>query len=137
MAVIPGCIRIGNLQRIGRVGVWRMWQQRNSGVPVLERSESALFNRVDWEAIRLFLEVARRGSFRAAADALGVSINTLRRQIDELEQQLAVKLLTRHVDGVRTTAEGENILDAAKRMESASFGIVRARDRTLPALAGE
>src|SRR6266851_417211 len=69
MAVIPGCIRIRNLQRIGRVGVWRMWQQRNSGVPVLERSESALFNRVDWEAIRLFLEVARRG----AADPFGRS----------------------------------------------------------------
>jgi DNA-binding transcriptional LysR family regulator len=115
-----------------------MWQQRNSGVPILERQESApAKSAADWEAIRLFLEVARRGSFRAAADALGVSINTLRRQIDELEQQLAVKLLTRHVDGVRTTAEGENILDVAKRMESASFGIVRARDRTLPALAGE
>ncbi len=91
----------------------------------------------DWEAVRLFLEVARRGSFRAAADALGVSINTLRRQIDELEQQLAVKLLTRHVDGVRTTTEGEHILDAAKRMEIASFGIVRARDRSLPTLSGE
>src|SRR3984893_10518983 len=115
-----------------------MWQQRNSGVPILERQESTPANQTaDWEAIRLFLEVARRGSFRAAADALGVSINTLRRQIDGLEQQLAVKLLTRHVDGVRTTTEGEHILDAAKRMENASFGIVRARDRTLPALAGE
>src|SRR3982074_3483656 len=84
----------------------RMWPQRNSGVPILERQEPAPANNAaDWEAIRLFLEVARRGSFRAAADALGVSINTLRRQIDELEQQLAVKLLTRHVDGVRTTTE--------------------------------
>jgi DNA-binding transcriptional LysR family regulator len=93
-----------------------MWQQRNSGVPVLEQSESALANHVDWEAIRLFLQVARRGSFRAAADALGVSINTVRRQIDELERQLGVKILTRHVDGVRTTSEGEHILDAARGM---------------------
>jgi DNA-binding transcriptional LysR family regulator len=114
-----------------------MWQQRDSGVPVLERLQSSLANRIDWEAIRLFLEVARRGSFRAAADALGLSINTVRRQIDELERQLTVKLLTRHVDGVRTTAEGEHILDAARRMEVASFGIVRARDSAVPALAGE
>ena len=114
-----------------------MWQQRNSGVPVLERSESTLVNRVDWEAIRLFLEVARRGSFRAASDALGVSINTVRRQVDELERQLAVKLLTRHVDGVRTTSEGEHILDAARGMEAASFGIMRARDGALPTLSGE
>src|SRR5215470_6509540 len=112
-----------------------MWQQRNSGVPNLERQESPAGPAADWEAIRLFLEVARRGSFRAAADVLGVSINTLRRQIEELEQQLKVKLLTRHVDGVRTTIEGEYILDAAKRMETASFGIVRARD--LSAEAGE
>jgi DNA-binding transcriptional LysR family regulator len=114
-----------------------MWQQRNSGVPELERSESSPAGRVDWEAIRLFLEVARRGSFRAASDALVVSINTVRRQIDELERQLAVKLLTRHVDGVRTTSEGEHILDAARRMEAASFGVVRARDGALPALSGE
>ena len=115
-----------------------MWPQQNSGVPFLERQDSAPANQAaDWEAIRLFLEVARRRSFRAAADTLGVSINTLRRQIEELEQQLSVKLLTRHVDGVRTTAEGEHILDAAKRMEIASFGIVRARDRSLPTLSGE
>jgi DNA-binding transcriptional LysR family regulator len=125
------------LQSLRPVGGKRMWQQRDSGVPALERLHSSLTNRVDWEAIRLFLEVARRGSFRAAADVLNLSINTVRRQIDELERQLAVKLLTRHVDGVRTTTEGEHILDAARRMEAASFGIVRARDSTIPTLAGE
>ncbi len=115
-----------------------MQQQRHSGVPALERTEHASLGRgADWEAIRLFLEVARSGSFRAASDALGVSINTLRRQIHELEQHLAVTLLTRHVDGVRTTVEGEQILAAAKKMELAAAGLVRARDRTIPALAGE
>jgi hypothetical protein len=43
-----------------------------------------------------------------------------------------VTLLTRHVDGVRTTAEGETILHAAKQMEVASFGLIRAR-RVIPA----
>ena len=46
-------------------------------------------------------------------------------------------LLTRHVDGVRTTSEGEEILAAAREMERASFGLIRARDRTVPALSGE
>ncbi|HLL28090.1 MAG TPA: LysR family transcriptional regulator [Xanthobacteraceae bacterium] len=114
-----------------------MQPQRNSGVPILERSEPAAGPAANWDAIRLFLEVARCGSFRAAADALGLSINTLRRQIHELEQHMAVTLLTRHVDGVRTTLEGERILDAAKRMEAASFGIVRARDSAVPLLSGE
>ncbi len=115
-----------------------MQQQRDSGVPILERAGSQSANSTaDWEAIRIFLEVVRRGSFRAAAEALDLSINTLRRSISELEQQLAVTLLTRHVDGVRPTLEGEHILDAAKRMEDASFGIVRARDCAQPILKGE
>jgi DNA-binding transcriptional LysR family regulator len=91
----------------------------------------------DWEAIRVFLEVARRGSFRSAADQLGMSINAVRRRIHDLEQQLGITLLTRHVDGVRTTSEGDTILAAAKQMEAASYGVVRARDRTSPALSGE
>jgi Bacterial regulatory helix-turn-helix protein, lysR family len=59
----------------------------------------------DWDSIRLFLEIARRGSFRSASESLGISINVLRRKIDELERELGLKLLTRHVDGVRVTSE--------------------------------
>jgi DNA-binding transcriptional LysR family regulator len=111
-------------------------QQR--GVPIPEREGyghgSATTN---WDAIRIFLEVARRGSFRSASDQLGQSINALRRSISELEHQLGITLFTRHVDGVRTTAEGEEILTAARQMEAASFNLIRARDRSVPSLAGE
>jgi DNA-binding transcriptional LysR family regulator len=110
---------------------------QNRGVPILERqAPSPASATPDWEAIKLFLEVARRGSFRSASDHLGYSINALRRRIAELEHQLGVTLLTRHVDGVRTTAEGEEILAAARKMEAASFGVVRAGERSSP-LAGE
>jgi DNA-binding transcriptional LysR family regulator len=57
--------------------------------------------------------------------------------VDEIEHQMGVALLTRHVDGVRTTTEGEQILAAAEQMEAASFNLMRARDRAVPALAGE
>jgi len=66
-----------------------------------------------------------------------MSINAVRRRINELEHQLGFAILTRHVDGVRTTSEGDTILAAAKQMEAASFGVVRARDRATPALSGE
>jgi DNA-binding transcriptional LysR family regulator len=111
-----------------------MQSPRHRGVPNSEREVSSA---PDWEAIRTFLEIARRGSFRSASDSLGLSINVLRRRIAELEQRLGVALLTRHVDGVRTTTEGAEILTAAKQMEAASFGIVRARDRLSPELSGE
>src|SRR3954467_3126092 len=111
---------------------------KNRGVPIPERgSVRQVGARADWESIHTFLEVARRGSFRSASDQLGLSINSLRRQINELESRLYVTLLTRHVDGVRITPEGEEILAAARKMELASFGLIRARDSSLPSLAGE
>src|SRR3954464_11215310 len=101
-------------------------QQR--GVPIPEREGFGHAPATpDWDAIRIFLEVARRGSFRSASDQLGQSINALRRRVSELEHHLGVTLFTRHVDGVRITAEGEEILVAARKMEGASFGLTRAR----------
>lgn len=108
------------------------------GVPLAERHQNGSpAQTLDWESVRIFLEVVRRGSFRSAAEYLGQSVNVLRRRIHELEHQLGTTLLTRHVDGVRTTTEGTQIIAAAKQMETASFGLVRARDRTQPSLTGE
>ena len=77
------------------------------GVPISERDSARSSPLQIGNQCRIFLEVARRGSFRSASEHLGQSINALRRRISDLEQQLGVTLLTRHVDGVRTTAEGE------------------------------
>src|SRR6266699_3496522 len=84
----------------------------------------------DWEAVRVSLEVVRKGSFRAAAEHLRMSVNAVRRRVEELEQALGVTLLTRHVDGVRITAEGERVFAAAAQMESAAFGLLQARDQS-------
>jgi DNA-binding transcriptional LysR family regulator len=91
----------------------------------------------DWESVRTFLELVRYGSFRSAAEHLGLSPNVLRRKIDDLERTLGTILVTRHVDGIRTTAAAAEILLAAKKMEEAAFGLVRARDRALPEMSGE
>lgn len=80
----------------------------------------------NWESARIFLEVARSGSFRASAQGLGISVNTLRRQIGELEHQTGLKLFTRHADGLRMTKEAEQIMSAAKRMELAACDLFRA-----------
>src|SRR6185437_14440357 len=91
----------------------------------------------DWEAVRTALEVVRKGSFRAAAEHMGTSINVLRRRVDDLERALGVKLLTRHVDGVRITSEGQKIFDAAQKMEAASYELVKASEQTNVNLSGE
>jgi DNA-binding transcriptional LysR family regulator len=90
----------------------------------------------NWQGARVFLEVVRRGSFRAAAQTLNVSANTLRREIEEFEHEIGITLLTRHVDGVRLTAEGEYIVSTAQRMESAAHDIARVRNLSV-AIEGE
>lgn len=91
----------------------------------------------NWDLVRIFLEVARFGSFRAAADQLNMSANFLSKRISLLERAYKTTLLTRHVDGIRLTREGLLVLEAAKRMEEASFGLDCALNQGTPALTGE
>ncbi|HJS45503.1 MAG TPA: LysR family transcriptional regulator [Rhizomicrobium sp.] len=91
----------------------------------------------DWEAAHIFLEVARSGSFRAAAQKLRQSINALRRRVHALEQDLGVSLLIRHVNGVKLTDEGAKIFNAAQRMESVSFELLQTENPSEKQVEGE
>lgn len=108
------------------------------GVPQGERAV-VVENRAlpDWEAAHVFLEVARNGSFRAAAARIGQSVNALRRKVEELEHTLGTALFTRQVNGVRLTDEGDKVLAAALQMEAASFGLLRARNILEKEIEGE
>src|SRR6185312_15112216 len=92
---------------------------------------------LDWENAHLFLELVRCKSFRAAADHVGLSVNALRKRISGFEKALGVTLVTRHVDGVRVTAEGNKILVAANKMEEAARALMQARDSTDRTVAGK
>src|SRR5258708_9560009 len=93
--------------------------------------------RVNWGLVRLFLEVARIGSCRAAAAHLNMSENFLSKRISALATAYRTSVMKRQGDGIRLTQEGEQVLEAAKRMEDASFGLERALSQTTPALSGE
>ena len=86
----------------------------------------------DWENIHTFLETARCGSLRSAAENLAVSYGSVKRRIDELERQLSTKLFTRDVEGVRLTPEGREALAKAEDMEGAFFGLMRTKERADP-----
>jgi DNA-binding transcriptional LysR family regulator len=90
----------------------------------------------NWDLVRIFLEVARVGSFRAAAERLNMSANFLSKRISMLEQAYKTTLMTRHVDGIRLTREGLQVLEAAKRLEEAAFGLDCALNQATPALSG-
>src|SRR5689334_23971774 len=105
-----------------------MHLETDRGVHLEERRRVALGSLRDWDAARIFLEVTRCGSFRSAAERLGLSINAVRRRIDDFERQTGATLFTRDVHGARLTDEGAMVVSAVERMEAASFDLLRASD---------
>lgn len=61
-------------------------------------------------ALRVFREVAERGTLTAAAGALGYTQSAVSRQIAALERAAGVPLLERRYDGVRLTSAGRLVL---------------------------
>ncbi|RKE85338.1 LysR family transcriptional regulator [Rhizobium sp. AG855] len=70
---------------------------------------------VDLGWMRLLVEVARRGSLSAAADAMGLSQPAVSYQVRLLEQRFGVPLLKRLHRGVSLTDEGRRLLQIAER----------------------
>jgi DNA-binding transcriptional LysR family regulator len=106
------------------------------GVPQEER-QTALGGLTDWDAARIFLEVARCGSFRSAAERLSLSINVVRRRVDDFERQTGTTLFTRDVHGTRLTEEGASMVAAVERMEAATLDLLHASTSIGTAVAGE
>lgn len=73
---------------------------------------------MNWDYVRVFLAVARAGTFLQAARALKLNHTTVSRRIDRLESDLATRLLDRRTDGCRLTPAGERLLGIAERMDT-------------------
>ncbi|MBP2447656.1 choline sulfate utilization transcriptional regulator [Rhizobium leguminosarum] len=65
--------------------------------------------------MRIFVEVARLGSFSSAAALLGLTQPAVSYQIRRLEDQLGVSLLRRQHRGVTLTAQGERLVEVAAK----------------------
>src|SRR5437870_8164435 len=73
---------------------------------------------MDWDRIRIFLEVARTGQILGAARRLGVNHATVARQLTALEQELKTQLVERRTTGCVLSSAGEALVAAAERAES-------------------
>ena len=72
---------------------------------------------MDWDRVRIFLEVARTGQIRTAAKRLKVNQATVARQVTALEVDLQSKLLDRTTTGSTLTPSGIALFNAAMRAE--------------------
>jgi DNA-binding transcriptional LysR family regulator len=64
--------------------------------------------------LRILVEVARQGSFSAAADALSYTQSAVSQQIATLEAETGMTMLERHARGVRLTRAGEVLVEHAQ-----------------------
>ena len=71
------------------------------------------FSDTSLTALRVFREVAERGTLTAAATALGYTQSAVSRQIASLERAAGVALLERRHDGVRLTPAGRIVVRRA------------------------
>jgi DNA-binding transcriptional LysR family regulator len=92
---------------------------------------------MDWDDVRVFLAVARKGSMRAAGRALGLSQPTIARRLAAFEAGFGGQpLFDRLPEGVRLNAAGEQLVAAAESVEEAVLTLERRRVAASPVLNG-
>ena len=90
----------------------------------------------DWNDLRYFLEVARRGKLSAAALRIGVDHTTVSRRIVALEEQLGVTLFLRKNRTYSLSDEGRRLLSYAEKMEQNSLELMDEITPTSKGLTG-
>ena len=92
---------------------------------------------MQWDDARIFLAVAREGSFSSAAKRLGVQHSTVSRRIRALEQKLAAPLVERKASGYVLTEAGEELYQSASRIEKELLSFEGAVGGQTEDVAGE
>jgi len=83
---------------------------------------------LDWEDVRYFVALARRGTLSATARDLRVNHATVARRVAILEAAMGRPLLDRRADGYALTADGKAVLDEARAMDEAALSVLRRLD---------
>lgn len=92
---------------------------------------------MQWDDARIFLAVAREGSFSSAAKRLGVQHSTVVRRIRALEKKLATPLVERKASGYVLTEAGEELKHSACRIENELLSFEGAVSGQAEDVAGE
>src|SRR5262245_40786240 len=87
---------------------------------------------LDLKRARVLAEVARRGSFSAAADALYMSQSAVSQQVATLEREVGMPLLERTSEGPKLTDAGSTLVGHAE----AAVARLEEAEHELTAIAG-
>ena len=78
-----------------------------------------------WDDLKLFLAVAKKGTLTAAADELGSNVATLHRRLKSFEESFEISLFEKGPRGYRLTSAGEELLSHAEEIEESIFTAFR------------
>jgi DNA-binding transcriptional LysR family regulator len=100
----------------------------------MSRNVSQIMSRISWDDLRYVLAVAAEGSLAGAARSLGVNHTTVLRRVNAFEAGLGLRLFERQATGYVLTPGGEELVEAARRMEDTAVTLERrlaGQDRRL------
>lgn len=73
---------------------------------------------MDWDNLRIFLELARGRKLMDAAERLGIDYSTVSRRIRRFETELGTLLFDRTNQGYTLTAQGQQLVEYAEAVEA-------------------
>jgi DNA-binding transcriptional LysR family regulator len=82
-------------------------------------------DKLSWDDLRIIRAVGKNGALAAAAEMLGVNSSTIARRLSKVEETLGVTLFDRRRTGYATTAEGEELIALAERVELDVVSVAR------------
>lgn len=80
---------------------------------------------MNWDDLRFVLALSRATGLASAARSLGVNTSSVYRRLESLETSMGVRLFERLRTGYRLTSAGEELTEAAARMEVEALEIER------------
>lgn len=80
---------------------------------------------MNWDDLRFVLALSRTTGLASAARVLGVNTSSVYRRLESLETSMGVRLFERLRTGYRLTPAGEELTEAAARMEAEALEIER------------
>lgn len=94
---------------------------------VLDSEPMAKFARhLDWNLLKIFLEIAKRGGIGAAARSLNKQQPSVSAALQRLETHLGVTLCTRTSRGIELTVHGQHVLAACEAVYASVRDMPRA-----------
>jgi DNA-binding transcriptional LysR family regulator len=82
-------------------------------------------HKLSWDDLRVIRAVGKNGALAPAAEILGVNSSTIARRLSKVEETLGVTLFDRRRTGYATTAEGEELIALAERVELDVVSVAR------------